>query len=89
MTFCRLWRSEPAADRAGASMDALVGVDEATAEPGDTDSATTGISIDAATAGGSNSSNITGVTVNSAGSGDAIDNRPKTFAVYYFMKARA
>ena len=64
---------------------------------GNTSTDTTGITIDNETAGGTNSletaggtnaSATTGVSVDNTGSGDAVDVRPRSIPVFYFIKAR-
>lgn len=62
------------------------GSDEPVVVSGSTTMETTGISIDDATAGGTNASAATGVTVDSTGSGDAIDILPPYVGVNWIIR---
>lgn len=53
------------------------------------DTAATGLTVDTATAAGTVGGNTTGISIGTTGAGDDIDNRPKSLAVYHFIKARA
>jgi microcystin-dependent protein len=74
--------------RSLAAAKSAAGANYNTIQAGNTDSATTGISVDDETVTGSNANNTTGITIANKGDGQAIDNRPKSIAVYYFIKAR-
>lgn len=53
------------------------------------DTSTTGVTIDPAAPGGTVGSSTTGISLAETGSSQPFNNRPKSVAVYYFIKARA
>jgi microcystin-dependent protein len=65
---------------------AVVAAGQALPVAGDTGSATTGITVNNATAGGTNASSTTGITVASTGGGEEIDITPPVIGIYWMVR---
>ena len=70
----------------GGAPDAAAGVDQATVEAGTTASATTGISVDPATAGGSIATKTTGISIQDAGDGQPVNIIPPVIGVNWLVR---